>query len=196
MQDSGGLRANTLPTMERERSENSLKIEAERVIETLGLLDSLRPYGEARVVGSVALDMVVKRDIDIHVLTKTPKLIETAGHVHNLLLSKSGVSGVHVTDYSGRGGVKVGVERYPGPSGDWSIDIWLTNHRESTGFDLVDRLAKALTPEQRAAILRIKRHYHKRGLLCDGISASIYDAVIKRGARTIGDFHRILSQGL
>ena len=174
----------------------SLKLEAEEIIAELGLLRFLESYGEVRIDGSVALDLVVKRDIDVHVLTHTPHLAEAARRIRSRMLRKSGVGGVHITDYSERGGVKVGVERYPGPSGDWSIDIWLTDHRESTGFDLVDRLVKALTPEHRAAILRIKRHYHNRGLLCDGMSTSIYDAVVKRGARTIGDFHSILSQGL
>ena len=43
-----------------------LRDEAFEIIEAFGFLEMLRQYGDARLVGSVALDLVVKPDIDFH----------------------------------------------------------------------------------------------------------------------------------
>jgi catabolite regulation protein CreA len=58
-----------------------LKREAERIIEELDLLRLLSAYGEARIVGSVALDLIVKLDIDIHLLVDDPDVLEVANGI-------------------------------------------------------------------------------------------------------------------
>jgi hypothetical protein len=58
-----------------------LKREAERIIEELDLLRLLSTYGEARIVGSVALDLIVKLDIDIHLLFDDPDVLEAANGI-------------------------------------------------------------------------------------------------------------------
>jgi hypothetical protein len=55
-------------TTEGTATHKVLRREAEEIIARLGLLEMLRSYGRAEVVGSVALDLVVRRDIDIHLL--------------------------------------------------------------------------------------------------------------------------------
>ena len=42
--------------------------EAQKIIDELGVMPVLRSVGEARIVGSVALDVIVKRDIDVHLV--------------------------------------------------------------------------------------------------------------------------------
>ena len=64
--------------------ESRLKAEAESVIEELGLLGLLRGYGRAGVVGSVALDLIVKRDIDIHLLVEGRDLLEVVDGVRTV----------------------------------------------------------------------------------------------------------------
>ncbi len=49
-----------------------------------------------------------------------------------------------------------------------------------------------LTAEQREAILRIKRDYHRRGLLRDGLSLQIYRAVVDHGVRATEESQRHL----
>lgn len=50
-----------------------LQAEALTIVHDLALLDLLRPYGEAALVGSVALGLVVKRDTDAARAAASPK---------------------------------------------------------------------------------------------------------------------------
>jgi hypothetical protein len=168
-------------------SESPLKREAEGIIEELDLLRLLSAYGEARIVGSVALDLIVKLDIDIHLLVDNPDVLEAVNRISNSLLTYENVPEVRITKIPGHG-IKVGVDRYPSGSGDWSIDILVTNDPNSTAFDSVERLRASLTPEQRETILALKRHYYAEGRLRDGMSHRIYTAVVERGVRTIDEF--------
>ena len=49
-------------------AKSKLKIEAEKIIDELKLLELLAHHGQVRVVGSVALDLISKLDIDVHIL--------------------------------------------------------------------------------------------------------------------------------
>ena len=170
-----------------------LKVEAEKIIEELELLELLAQHGEARVVGSVAYDLIVKLDIDIHLLLEEgTDLLNTVDCIYHQLLDCEHIREVRISDYREQYALKIGIDKYPGASGDWSIDIWATDKSEETAFEYVDGLRKALRPEHRKAILCIKRHYHKRGQLRDGISTFIYQAVISDGVRTIEDLSDFL----
>ncbi len=171
-------------------TESPLKHEAERIIEELDLLRLLSAYGEARIVGSVALDLIVKLDIDIHLLVDNQDILEVVNGVYNCLLTYENVPEVRITKIPGHG-IKIGVDKYPSDSGDWSIDILVTNNPNSTAFDSVERLRASLTPEQRETILALKRHYHAEGRLRDGMSHRIYSAVLGRGIKTVEEFEKI-----
>ncbi|MHB0885611.1 MAG: hypothetical protein ACYC41_07000 [Bacillota bacterium] len=173
----------------------ALRKEAELVVSRLGLLDVLGRYGRAEVVGSVALDLIVKRDIDVHVLIGTARwrdagLTAVVSDLWPRLLELQGVDEVRLTGYRDVGAIKVGIDHYPGPTGDWSIDLWVTDREESTAFAAVRELQVTLTPETRETILAIKRHYHRLGQLRDGLSSRIYEAVTRQSARTVEDFER------
>ena len=172
---------------------NILKIEAEGIIRELQLLDLLAQYGEVRVVGSVALDLIVKLDIDIHLLIAAESdLLDVVDHIYHKLLDCQHVREVRITDYREQNAIKIGIDVYPGASGDWSIDIWITDRREETAFEYVERLKHAIRPEHREAILCIKSYYEKRDQLRDGISVLIYEAVVDIGIRTIEEFRKFL----
>jgi len=172
---------------------NVLKLEADKILHELELLDLLNGYGEARAVGSYALDLIVKRDVDVHLLVQTPDLLSVVDAIYHQLLEHEHVHEVRISDHRARGGVKIGIDSYPGKSGDWSIDIWVTDRLETTGFTLVDRMQGELTPERREAILRIKGDYYRNGQLRPGLSLLIYRAVIDKDVRSVEDFHRFLS---
>jgi len=168
----------------------SLREEALSIVSELNLLDTLGRHGRAELVGSVALDLVVKLDIDVHLLVEGPDLIPVVNRIYPELLGHPKVKEVRITDYRD-GSVKVGVDRYPSASGNWSIDVYVTNRPEKIAFSYVADLRDRLDDETRAAIMDIKRHYHAEGLLRDGMSYRIYEAVTRRGARTISDFQRL-----
>jgi len=171
---------------------SSLKAEAESIIDELALLDLLTPYGDARVVGSVALDLIVKLDIDIHVLTGTDDLLGVAQDACRHLLEEARIREVRMSDYRERHGIKLGIDSYPGPSGNWSIDIWITDRVETNGFATVENLQRQLTDEHRQAIIQIKREFHAQGELRDGLSSLIYEAVLDNGVRGVEEFRRFV----
>ncbi len=171
-----------------------LRIEAEQIIEDLDIMGLLNAYGHARIVGSVALDLIVKRDIDIHVLVLLRDTMEMAQHLMSVLLKAEGVNEVSVKDYRERASLKVGIDEYHGASGPWSIDIWLTTDVSTTGFAIVDELEKSLDENMREVILNIKRHYHIRDLLQNGLSSLIHRAVTEGGVRNANEFEQWLAR--
>ncbi|MHA2021452.1 MAG: hypothetical protein ACW96N_07040 [Candidatus Thorarchaeota archaeon] len=171
-----------------------LRIEAEQVIEDLDIMGLLNAYGHARIVGSVALDLIVKRDIDIHVLVLLRDIMEMAQHLMSVLLKTDGVNEVTVKDYRERASLKVGIDEYHSESGPWSIDIWLTTDVSTTGFVLVDELEEALDEDMREVVLSIKRHYHIRDLLQNGLSSLIYRAVTEGQVQNANEFEQWLAR--
>jgi hypothetical protein len=169
-----------------------LKREAEQIIADLDLMAILQPHGEARVVGSVALDLIVKLDLDLHLVVPRPDLLAVTDAVYHRLLDYEGVREVRISDYRSIHGVKIGIDEYAAPSGTWSIDIWITDHPETGGFELTERLRRELTPEHRQAILEIKRFYHAQDRLRDGMSMNIYLAVLEHGVRSVAAFQKHL----
>ena len=163
-----------------------LKREAENIIEDLNLLETLGELGEARIVGSVVLNLIVKLDIDVHVVVTKTDLLKAVNEVYSRLLERPEIDEVRISDYR-PDGVKLGIDRYRGESGDWSIDMWFTEMRETAGFEMTERLLGELNAEHRETIMELKRYYHGRGLLRDGLSSKIYSAVIE-GVRSVEEF--------
>lgn len=172
---------------------NDLAQEAQGILQELSLLKILSCYGDARLVGSVPLDLIVKLDIDVHVLVDRPDLLEIVDNIYHSLLDGELVHQVRISDYRPEG-VKIGIDKYPAASGDWSIDIWITNQVETTAFSFVEHLNRTLRPEHRSTIMKIKHHYHHQGLLHDGISKTIYQAVLDDEVQSVKEFHRYLEQ--
>ncbi len=162
--------------------------EAQEIIAALDLFSLLSRYGKVRLVGSVALDLIVKLDIDLHLLVATHDLLSVVDGIYHPLLERPQVHEVRITDWRQEGGVKIGIDAYPSRSGDWSIDLWVTDRPEATAFALVDDLKSRLRREHREVILALKHHYHQGGLLRQGLSLLIYRAVLDGGVRSVDEF--------
>lgn len=162
--------------------------EAFQIIEELNLIGFLNTLGRAHLVGSVALDLIVKPDLDLHLLLDHPNLMETSSVVTAYLLDQSKIREIRVTDWRKQGGIKLGVDHYPGESAVWSLDIWITDREETGGMAVMEEFSQLLTPRYKEIILEIKDYYHRQELLRDGISLSIYTAVLKHGIKTIDEF--------
>jgi len=172
---------------------NNFVKEALSIVEHLNILPKLRSYGQAEIVGSVVLDLVVKRDIDIHLLLSQESLLSVVQEVVGFLLQKSDVQEVRVTKYYGDS-INVTLDSYKGSSGDWSVDIWLTTNIDRTGFEKTEKLKKELTEKQREIIMQLKESMYKQGRLRDGMSSLIYDAVIKSGVETPSELEEYLTK--
>lgn len=168
----------------------SLQQEAQQILKALDLVEVLSRYGRAEVVGSVALDLIVKLDLDIHLLIDHADLFGVVNSITEYLLDHPKVREVRITDWRDEGGIKIGVDEYAGPSGNWTIDIWVTDQIESTAFETVQEILGKLTAENRDVILSLKEHYYRQGKLRNGLSLKIYRAVLDGGINTVSEFER------
>jgi len=162
--------------------------EALKIIEELNLIEFLNTIGQVHLVGSVALNLIVKPDIDLHLLLDHPNLMDTSSAITAYLLDQPKIREIRVTDWRDKGGIKLGVDRYPGENAVWSLDIWITNREETGGMAVIEEFSKLLTPKKSEIILEIKSYFHHQDLLRDGLSLKIYTAVLKDGVKTIGEF--------
>ena len=62
-------------------------------------------------MGSVALDLIVKLDIDIHLLVDNLDVLEVVNGISNSLLTYGNVPEVRITKIPGYG-IKIGVDKY------------------------------------------------------------------------------------
>ena len=103
--------------------------------------------------------------------------------------SAPGVHEVRLTDHRSHHSIRLGVDEYPGATGSWSLDTWITTDPAATAFSQVPDLLNRLTPEMRRTILRLKRELNATGRLRDGMSARIYHAVMEHGVVTIEELN-------
>lgn len=177
----------------------ALQQEAALVLEGLGLLSLLEKVGRPVQVGSVALGLMVARDIDI--TTLCPELETTvifdlgrplAEHprVRTLFFRNDTGSWNIDPDYPDGIQWRVGYQTSAGE--DWTLDLWFI-HEQSRQFDLdhLESLAPRLTEETRRAILAIKQAWHGHP---DYSSYAIYAAVLDHGVRTPDEFGAYLGR--
>lgn len=172
-----------------------LRAEGLEIIEAFAFLDLLAGFGEVRLVGSVALDLVVKPDIDFHLVVDQSQVVEVTKAITGELIADERLSELRISDYLTMGSLKIGIDNLPGRSTDWSVDIWITSTISTTGFEELEKFKSLLNEENRKAILEIKRHYFEKGQLPDGLSPIIYRAVLKEGVKNLQDFQDYYERG-
>ena len=166
--------------------------EAFEVLRELNLLELLNQHGRAELVGSVALDLIVKPDIDIHLYTSDMDLLGKVNEIYGALLEHPKVSEVRISDYRPNG-VKIGVDQYDGEFRFWDIDIWVSDKLESIAFENTKTIQSKLTTQNRRTIIGIKQHYYKLGQLRNGMSHRIYQAVLDHNVSSLNEFERFLA---
>jgi len=171
---------------------DTLRDEAFAVIGELNLLDILKEQGETELVGSVALDLIVKPDIDFHLLTKDPDLLGKVNEVYSILLEHQKISEIRISDYRPEG-VKIGIDQFPGENRSWDIDIWISDKSESIAFEQTKTILSKLTVENRRIIIELKQHYYGLGQLRNGLSLKIYNAVLSHDVKNVDEFERYLA---
>lgn len=170
----------------------ALRDEAFEIIKAYGFLELLGQYGEARLVGSVALNLVVKPDIDFHLLIAKSDVATVAGSIQSSLTADKRIRNLRVSDYMDNYSLKIGIDHLPGRSAEWSIDIWITTDVSTTGFEDTERIRSLLTEDKRNLILELKRFYFGKGQLHDSMSSVIYRAVLEDGISNLGEFQEYL----
>lgn len=181
---------------ERQRQ---LQIEADDVVELLQLEDLLGAFGRPVRVGSSAMGLMVRRDIDITVIC--PRLdtatLAAFADVASLLMQKT----THVVSVRFRNdtgawnsepakypdGLYLGLTVHARNDAIWTLDIWAVDHPErQPDLGHLETLLPRMTHEHRGAILQIKQALAERQ---EGMatvpSAVVYEAVVNHDVRTV-----------
>jgi hypothetical protein len=190
-------------------NQDILQAEAQAVLRELDLLQLLAPTGTPTLIGSVALGLMVWRDIDIIVVS--PGLtITQAFTILQPVLCHPRVSQVHYRNKSGtfndtrqpQDARYFFAFHYQTEAGaDWNIDVsfWLNDNPRHEIADLAP-IACQITYETRLTILWLKEIWHRLPCYHGGTgkravsSRDIYVAVLQHGVRTPADFDAYLCE--
>lgn len=165
--------------------QEKLFLEANRIEKELQILDILKKYGRAEIVGSVATKLIVNKDLDIHLLTNMnldcvskivfQELTRRNQHINinieNFIYNKRSMY-LNICDYNG-----------------WQIDIWISNDINFVGFDLVKKIKLNITDEKRKIIMELKREYYKNNKLEGEMSTLIYNLVIDDKVKNVNELN-------
>ncbi|WAL67786.1 hypothetical protein ORV05_08440 [Amycolatopsis cynarae] len=179
--------------------QDALQEEAEAVHQDLGL-DRLGELGKPVRVGSAALGLMVRRDLDLTVIC--PALDdETADAVARLgahLIGHPLVRVVTLRDDTGHwntdpaypDGLYLGV-KYRSPEGkDWNLDIWFVDEpARQPDLAHLETFPPRLTDETRKTVLAIKNAWaDNAGYGSEVTGYDIYTAVLDHGVRSPRQF--------
>lgn len=162
---------------------------ARQVLDELDLLDRWRPFSEPVVVGSAALDLVVRPDIDVEFLVDELS-IRDGFAVMSAVAELPKVRSIRYNDARDKPeqGLYWKVLYELTPAETWTLDLWMfrRDHPGPLASSMVEPIRAALTPETRDAILAIKEAAAERGERAWG--HWLYRAVINEGVRDYAEF--------
>ncbi len=175
--------------------DQSLRREADNILEGKSLRKLLEEYAPIHITGSYRLHLMVWRDLDI--LMDAPNItipeFFVLGNRITSLLSPWKMSFTNNRDHeSGRyprglyWGIRLGDLR----KGAWKIDVWAFDSEQCRAkVQECEKLRKRLNDDNRLTILSLKSQLWNHPRYRDTItSQDIYDAVLDHSVRTLSDF--------
>jgi hypothetical protein len=186
--------------------QRALQAEAEQVRARLDLDRVLGAVGNPVLVGSTALGLMVRRDIDTTVvcrsLDKRPVLAAATE-----LAAHQDVKAMQYRDDSGRfnqdpdkypDGLYIGLRYHPAQMPEWTLDLWFVDDpARQPDLTHLRTLPERLTDDARLAILRIKALWSALPQYGTSVrSWDIYTAVLDHNVRDTDEFDRWRMQSL
>ncbi|KAB1087861.1 hypothetical protein F4V91_16350 [Neorhizobium galegae] len=190
------------------KKQAELQAQADTIVSALGLENALRLAGNPVRVGSSALGLMVRRDIDITVVCERldPAARRTVAEIAGELMLDSRVGAVRYRNDSGLwnvepqnypDGLYLGLTYRMKTGEDWNLDIWFIDEPDrQPDLKHLKTLLPRLTDEVRETILAIKTELAatapKGGKPAP--SALVYEAVLDGGINTLAGFEDWLSR--
>ncbi len=173
----------------------TLQEEGELIVANLRLPETLNQFGEAHLVGNIALHTTVKPDIDF-VIYCEPTEWEAIVSGLKTAFSATGHDKYEERELKQSGKYLITFEHQEG-SNPWSIDITLTQKGESyltDSYQFYLDYKEKFTPEIVRIILPLKEYFLKKRMLRNSMSYYIYRAVIDEDATTVTDIYDYLKK--
>lgn len=168
--------------------------QANHILYDLGLLNELKKYGKAHIIGSVRMDLTAWNDLDIDVENDAMTL-DKLHQFTNYILNTFNPSWYEAKEEINAQGNKVwfhGFEFYL-DNELWNIDIWFldkdTIEKAEQYCDDISEKVRS-TEQLKTAIIEIKQELIKRDLYSFDkyTSMAVYDAVLNKGIMNVDDF--------
>ena len=188
---------------ERARIAEDLRAEARTLLIESGLLGLLqRKFGEATVTGSAGYDLMVWRDIDIHLPCEGERFVEWAGLAAEiarqldqcgLKLHRASFRNDYVDPHALDAGLYWGLEFADFADNHWKCDIWGWEPFDYAVRQARDANLRAdLTACDRDLILRLKHEARDRegyyGVMVE--SVDIYQFAVAGAGETLDELER------
>ena len=178
------------------RQAKDLEKEAKSVLKDTNLIKLLSKHGKVEIVGSLALGLLVWRDIDIDVVMNrnfdTDKyfqmVIELFKHknIKDLRLIDNRTSFEKNRPKS----MYIGVFYQKQVGEKWKIDIRFVHKKDAYAIDYLNVIRSKLNKKNRLNILKIKETVYTHPLYGKEFSSvDIYEAVLIHGIHNIRDFN-------
>ncbi len=180
-----------------------LKAQADKILEESGIVEILKDYGEVKLGGSYALDVMLRPDIDLFVITKTHnwgKVLDIHAKIMRLKYFRD-FNFANWVDFEDQAVTPMkGYYFQPWvPINDqlWKMDIWLITSEYDRTIELTEYYKKLLDQEtddrKRVAILEIKEVMRKDEKYVKGVDGKlIYSAVLEKGIKDVEEFKKSL----
>ncbi|MFE6667330.1 hypothetical protein ACFVFH_27670 [Streptomyces sp. NPDC057697] len=188
-------------TEELLEKQDALRTAADAVGADLRLDERLSTVGRPVRVGSYALGLMVRRDLDVTVICPKldPQTLEAVAGIGARLAQHQRVRQVRFRDDTGAwntdpeypDGLYLGVDcRSVRGHEEWNLDIWFVDEPDrQPDLAHLRTLPPRLTPDTRAAILGIKQSWADRAEYGSAVkSVDVYRAVLNDGVRTPQQF--------
>jgi len=183
-----------------------LKKEAETVLEETKIIRALSKVGRVEIIGSLRLDLLYRRDIDIFVYSKVVEKRKANDLVKDLLnmnvfqtIALADMQTWPELDYPKGFYFEV---IYVKNNNKWKFDIWYLRPVEEyaklveSSLKNFDKLLKN-NQERRNVILAIKDHYFNGIKYKDNIkSIDIYKAVLNHGVKSVEEFTKFIEKNI
>jgi hypothetical protein len=174
-----------------------LQAEADLARADLGLDQALSELGRPVLVGSAALGLMVRRDLDITVVAPVLDM-NSVWRLGALMATHPRVREVLFRNDTGQWNIGPGYPdglylglRYRSPAGkDWTVDLWFVDEPDrQPDLAHLRTLSVQLTPTTRTVILRIKDSWWNHPTVQPRVSShDIYSAVLDGDVRTVDQF--------
>lgn len=160
--------------------------QAHEILARLQLFERWQVFGTPVLVGALAYELAMARDIDIEIYCDEPRIEDGFAVLGECALHpniSTARFGNHLADADEGLYWRLGYRADDGT--EWKIDMWSLrcDHPGPRSADLIDPLRAALTPETRRTILELKALI-QAGSVPHRPSIDIYRAVIDGGVRS------------
>ncbi len=178
-----------------------MREKALNLLDKWNIAEYLNKYGDAYTVGSVALDLMTWRDIDLEVICNKEPTREDALEVVEILFVENDFRKVTPIDYrEGEGvskpkGLYIGGQYIDEDRNEWKVDIWLLTPDSANAKKKTQEIRDKLTPKYRERILNLKSRLHDHPKYRKQVlSVDIYDAVLDKEVKDLEGLKEYLKE--